>query len=53
MKLQLWTDTGGDNPQADDLLGEIDVDDDAWTDAQSSPADALMLIQDLALEVGE
>ena len=50
MKLQLWTDVDGN---ADELLGEIDVDDDAWTDAQSSPGDAIALIQDLALEIGE
>ena len=48
MKLQLWTTVNG---EADDLLGEVDVDDELWLDAQSSPGDALQLIQDLADEV--
>lgn len=48
MKLQLWTTVNG---QADGLLGEIDVDDEEWYDAQSSGADAMQMIQELASEI--
>lgn len=37
MKLQLWSTVDG---QADDLLGEVDVDDEEWRDAQANGADA-------------
>lgn len=49
MKLQLWTTVNG---QADDLLGEIDVDDDEWHDAQADGGSALELVQSLASELG-
>lgn len=48
MKLQLWTTING---QADDMLGEIDVDDEEWNNAQTEGADALQLIRDLAVEI--
>jgi len=48
MKLQLWTTVDG---QADDLLGEIDVDDDEWNDAQADSGSAINLILDLAAEI--
>jgi hypothetical protein len=49
MKLQLWTNVNG---QADECLGEIDVDDQEWNDAQGCSGDALELIQALASEMG-
>lgn len=48
MKLQLWTTVDG---QPDEMLGEIDVDDEEWYDAQSSGGDALELIRNLAVEI--
>lgn len=48
MKLQLWTTVNG---QADEMLGEIDVDDDDWHDAQVDGVDARELIRELAIEV--
>lgn len=48
MKLQLWTTVNG---EPDDMLGEIEVDDEEWHDAQSSGADAMQMIQDLAVEI--
>lgn len=48
MKLQLWTTVAG---EPDDLLGEVDVDDQEWMDAQADGADARQLILDLAAEV--
>jgi len=48
MKLQLWTTVDG---EPEDMLGEIEVSDEDWYDAQSSGADSLRLIQDLAAEV--
>lgn len=48
MKLQLWTTVDG---QADDMLGEVDVDDDEWNNAQADGADARQLILDLAVEI--
>lgn len=49
MKLQLWTtDVTG---QPDDLLGEVEIGDDEWADAQTDSGSALGLIQDLADEV--
>lgn len=50
MKLQLWTTVDG---QADDLLGEVEVDDEEWRNAQTEGGDALELIRDLAMEIGE
>lgn len=49
MKLQLWTTVDG---EPDDLLGEIDVDDDEWHDAQADAGRALELVQSLASELG-
>lgn len=50
MKLQLWTtdDTG----QANEFLGEVDVDDETWVYVQTDGADALELMRALADEVG-
>lgn len=48
MKLQLWTTING---EADDLLGEVEVDDEEWFDAQADGGSALELIQSLATEV--
>lgn len=48
MKLQLWTTV---NDQADQFLGEIEVDDEEWHNAQAEGADARQLILDLAAEV--
>lgn len=48
MKLQLWTTVNG---EPDDLLGEIDVDDEEWHNAQAEGADARQLILDLATEI--
>lgn len=48
MKLQLWTTVNG---EADDLLGEVDVDDEEWHNAQADGGDAIQLIRDLATEV--
>lgn len=47
MKLQLWTTVDG---QADDMIGEIDVDEEEWNDAQADGGSALELIQALAIE---
>lgn len=49
MKLQLWTTV---NDQADESLGEIDVDDEEWHDAQADAGSALDLVQTLASELG-
>jgi hypothetical protein len=49
MKLQLWTTVNG---EPDELLGEIDVDDEQWHNAQACPGDAHELICDLAGELG-
>lgn len=49
MKLQLWTTV---NDEADELLGEIDVDDEEWNNAQADGADARELIVNLASELG-
>lgn len=49
MKLQLWTIVNG---QANDLLGEVNVDDDEWRDAQADGGSALGLVLDLADELG-
>jgi hypothetical protein len=49
MKLQLWTTVNGD---PNELLGEVDVDDEEWENAQASAGDAYELITDLASEVG-
>lgn len=48
MKLQLWTTVDG---QPDDLLGEVEVGDEEWMNAQAEGADARQLILDLAAEV--
>jgi hypothetical protein len=48
MKLQLWTTVNG---EANDLLGEVDVDDEEWHDAQADGGDAIQLIRDLATEI--
>jgi len=48
MKLQLWTTVNG---QPDEMLGEVDVDDDEWNDAQADGGSALELIRDLAVEI--
>lgn len=50
MKLQLWTTVNGD---PDELLGEVEVDDEQWINAQTEGGDALELIRDLAMEIGE
>lgn len=50
MKLQLWTTVNG---HAEDCLGEIEVDDEQWRNAQACAGDAYELITDLAAEVGE
>ncbi len=42
MKLQLWTTVNG---QADELLGEIDIDDQNGTTRKTSGGDALELMQ--------
>lgn len=49
MKLQLWTTDANGEP--DELLGEIDVDDGQWADAQTGAGEARELIQELASEV--
>ena len=49
MKLQLWTTAHGD---PNELLGEVDVDDEEWENAQACAGDAYELITDLASEVG-
>jgi hypothetical protein len=49
MKLQLWTTTA--NGEANECLGEIDVEDEEWYDAQCDDGSALELIRDLASEV--
>lgn len=49
MKLQLWTTVNG---EADEMLGEVDIDDEEWHNAQACGGDALELIQNLASEVG-
>lgn len=48
VKLQLWTTVDG---QPDDLLGEVEVGDEEWMNAQAEGADARQLILDLAAEV--
>lgn len=50
MKLQLWTTVNG---EPDDLLGQVDVDDEEWQNAQVDGGSAIELIRDLASEVGE
>jgi hypothetical protein len=50
MKLQLWTTVDG---QAEDCLGEVEVDDEQWQSAQACAGDAFELITDLAAEIGE
>jgi hypothetical protein len=49
VKLQLWTTAAtGD---ADTFLGEVEVDDKEWHDAQCSSGSALELIRTLVSEV--
>jgi hypothetical protein len=48
VKLQLWTTVNGN---ADELLGEVDVDDEEWNNAQAEGADARELILALASEM--
>jgi hypothetical protein len=48
MKLQLWTTANG---EADELLGEVDVDNNEWANAQADGGYAINLIRDLAAEV--
>lgn len=50
MKLQLWRAFDG---EANDFLGEVDVSDEEWENAQACAGDAYELITCLAEEVGE
>lgn len=50
MKLQLWTTVNG---EANEFLGEVEVDDKEWNNAQACAGDAFELITDLATELGE
>lgn len=50
MKLQLWTTVNG---EANECLGEVEVDEEEWTNAQACAGDAFELITDLAAEIGE
>lgn len=49
MKLQLWTTDASGRP--DEWLGEVEVGDEEWMNAQAEGADARQLILDLAAEV--
>lgn len=48
MKLQLWTTVDG---EADELLGELDVNDQEWWAGQTDPGSALALLGNLADEI--